>query len=107
MTGAYRGNDAIGHLMSDFCSSNAAEMYYREIAERVRFHKQEEGGAITMCSAFEEYGNEVRNETRTSERLSFARDLIRQNKLSLEEISAVSHLPLEQVQEIAEQLLEK
>jgi hypothetical protein len=107
VNGAYRGNDAIGHLMSDFCSSNADEMYYREIAERVRFHKQEEGGAITMCRAFEEYGNEVRNETRTSERLSFARDLIRQNKLSLEEISAVSHLPLEQVQEIAEQLLEK
>lgn len=28
VNGAYRGNDAIGHLMYDFCTANANEMKY-------------------------------------------------------------------------------
>ena len=42
VNGTYRGNDAIGKLMHDFCTPNADDMYYAEIAKRVKFHKQEE-----------------------------------------------------------------
>ncbi|MBQ3922570.1 MAG: PD-(D/E)XK nuclease family transposase, partial [Spirochaetales bacterium] len=48
VNGAYRADDAIGHLMHDFRTADASEMYYNEIADRVRIHKQEEQGAKTM-----------------------------------------------------------
>jgi len=32
--GAYRGNDALGKLMHDFCTPNADEMNYSELAKR-------------------------------------------------------------------------
>ena len=35
VNGAYRGEDAIGYLMHDFCEQSADKMHYGEIAERV------------------------------------------------------------------------
>mgnify|MGYP006916042396 CR=1 FL=1 len=64
MNGAYNGNDAIGWLMHDFRKSDADKMHYAEIAERVRFHKQEDGEADTVCRAFEEYGKEKGEEAK-------------------------------------------
>ena len=58
VNGAYRGDDALGRLMHDFCTPNADEMNYSQLAERVRFHKQEEGGFKTMSKIMEDYGNE-------------------------------------------------
>lgn len=58
INGAYRGNDALGRLMHDFCTPNADEMNYGELAEKVRFHKQQEGGFRTMSKIMEEYGDE-------------------------------------------------
>ncbi|MBQ3824609.1 MAG: hypothetical protein II811_00575 [Spirochaetaceae bacterium] len=49
VNGSYRGEDAIGHLMHNFSTPNADDMYYREIAKTVRFHKQEEGGG-KLCA---------------------------------------------------------
>ena len=100
VNGAYNGEDAIGWLMHDFRESNADKMHYAEIAERVRFHKQEDGEVSTVCRAFEEYGKEKVFE----ERKAMATELLKQNKLSIDEIVAVSHLPLEQVQKLAEQI---
>ncbi len=104
VNGSYRGNDAIGRLMNDFCLSNADEMYYTEIAERVRFHKQEEGGARGMCRAFEEYGNERAEEARNEKAIEVAKDLLKENVLPIERVAAIAKLPLEQVQKLAEQL---
>ena len=108
VNGAYNGEDAIGWLMHDFRESNADKMHYAEIAERVRFHKQEDGEVSTVCRAFEEYGKEkaaeARKETQQKERKSMAIELLKQNKLSIAEIVAVSHLSLEQVQKLAEQV---
>ena len=100
VNGAYRADDAIGRLMHDFRTTDASEMYYDEIANRVRMHKQEEQGAKTMCRIFEEYGEEVRAEAK----IEFVEDLLRQNKLTDEEISAVTKVPLEQVKQIAQRL---
>ena len=43
--------------MHDFSTPNADEMYYNELARRVRFHKQNEKGVQTMCKIVEEYGD--------------------------------------------------
>ena len=58
VNGEYRGDDAIGKLMHDFCTPNADEMNYSELAEKVRYHKQQGGGIRTMCRIIEEYGDE-------------------------------------------------
>ena len=59
---------------------------------------------MTMCRIFEEYGNE-RSAAAVAERNNeFVEDLLRQNKLTNEEISAVAKVPLEQVQQLAEKL---
>ena len=108
VNGSYRGEDAIGKLMHDFSTPNADEMNYKEIADTVRFHKQQEGGTRTMCRVFEEYGNERAAEARAAAmaetRNEFVEDLLRQNKLTNEEIAAVAKVPLEQVKQIAERI---
>ena len=70
------------------------------IADKVRLHKQQTKGVTTMCRIFEEYGDErvaARN-------IEFAEKLLRQNKLSAEEIADAADVPLEQVQALAERL---
>jgi len=109
VNGAYRENDAIGKLMHDFCVSEADEMYYSEIAEKVRFHKnQTDGGNEPMSRIFEEYANEVATErvaTAVAERNDeLIRKFIRRNDMSLEEIADIFEVPLQQVQEIAAEL---
>ena len=74
----------------------------RGVAERVRFHKQEDGEVSTVCRAFEEYGKE-REERRAVE---IATEMIKDGSMSLERIAKISHLPLKQIQQLAEQLKE-
>lgn len=108
VNGAYRGNDAIGYLMHDFCCRDADDMYYDELAERVRFHKQQSEGVGTMCRIFEEYGNEVAAERVAEARAKWnselVENLLRDGSLSTERISSVAKVPLEQVRQIAEKL---
>ena len=57
MNGEYRGDDDIGRLMEDFSCTNAGEMNYTELAERVRYLKENKDGENTMMSrAVEEFG---------------------------------------------------
>ena len=100
VNGAYKADDAIGHLMHDFRTADANEMYYNEIANRVRIHKQEEQGAKTMCRIIEEYVEERAAETRTE----IVEDLLRDGTMSIERIAVVAKVPLEQVKQIAERL---
>ena len=81
VNGAYRGNDAIRRLMSDFCLSNADEMYYSEIAERVRFHKARREKAVEV-----------------------AKKLLQDGSMPLERIADIADLPLQQIQQLAEQV---
>ena len=102
VNGAYAGEDPIGYLMHDFRESNADNMHYAEIAERVRFHKQDTQEVRTVCRAFEEYGNE-----KVAERnIEFAENLIKKNKLTLEEVAETAGLTLEQVKNLAKKISE-
>lgn len=103
VNGEYRGDDAVGRLMHDFSTADASRMYYSEIAERVRFHKQEEKGVGTMCRIFEEYGNEREAEGEAKGRIGIAENLLKK-EMPVEEISEVTGLTIEQVKELAEKL---
>ena len=104
VNGAYRGDDAIGRLMHDFCESDAAKMNYEEIAERVKIHKQQTKGVRNMCRIFEEYGDERVAEAIAEKSKDVVEKLLRKNKLSLEEIADTADVPLEEVQKIAERI---
>ena len=58
VNGEYRGDTPLGRLMHDFSTPNADDMYYDELARRVRYHKQDEKGVQNMCKIIEEYGDE-------------------------------------------------
>ena len=104
VNGAYRGNDEIGKLMHDFCTSNPDEMFYTQIAERVRFHKQEEKGVKNMCRIFEEYGEEKKTEGKKEEQNNIAMNMIKDGSLSYEKISAFTGIPLDHIKQLAEKV---
>ena len=57
VNGQYRGDDDMGRLMEDFSCTSAGEMNYTELAERVRYLKENKDGENTMMSrAVEEFG---------------------------------------------------
>ena len=64
VNGRYRGDDDIGLLMRDFSCTNADEMTYNELAERVRYLKENTMSKYGMSRAVEEYGNEREAEGR-------------------------------------------
>ena len=57
VNGDYRGDNALGKLMHDFTTPNADDMYYNELACKVRFHKQDERGIQMASQIVEEYGD--------------------------------------------------
>ena len=113
INGDYRGDNPLGKLMHDFATPNADEMYYDELARRVRFHKQDEKGVQTMCKIVEEYGDERAAEALQKgieqglhqKAVEAATNLLKLNKLTVEQISSTIGLPLEQVNKLKKQIL--
>jgi hypothetical protein len=58
VNGDYRGDNPLGKLMHDFATPNADEMYYDELARKVRFHKQDERGVQMASQLVEECGDQ-------------------------------------------------
>ena len=58
VNGSYKGDDPIGHLMSDFRNRRTEGFYNSELEKAVCHFKQEEGGRRIMCEAVEEYAAE-------------------------------------------------
>ncbi len=58
INGDYRGDNLLGKLMHDFSTPNANEMFFTELAEKVRYHKQDSKGVKVVSQIVEEYGDE-------------------------------------------------
>jgi len=93
VNGAYRDESPIGKLMHDFSCKNPSDMYYKPLAEQVRYYKEDAEGVEAMCRIVEELID--------SEKKEIALELLKLNKLSLEEIAKCSKLSLEEVERIA------
>ena len=78
-----KDESALGKLMHDFSCTDAKDMKYKILADRVRYFKEDEKGVATMCKAMEE----MRNEAVKEERVEVARQLLELGKLSYEEIA--------------------
>lgn len=62
VNGQYKGNDAIGRLIQDFHCKNAADISNAQLANAVRYHKEQEEDANNMCKAVEDFAKEVAEE---------------------------------------------
>lgn len=87
----------IGRLMHDFNCKNAKEIINPLLAEEVRYLKETEGGKSQMCKVMEEMRNETAHETT----VNLVMKLLARGRDSIEEISEMTGLPLEEVRELA------
>lgn len=63
VNGDYHGHDDIGRLMHDLKCKNPADIYNKELAERVRYYKESQKGREEMCQIMEDLREETRVET--------------------------------------------
>ncbi len=99
VNGAYRDESPIGILMHDFSCTDAKDMKYRTLAERVRYFKEDEKGVATMCKAMED----MRNEAKLEERKEIACSLLVDGELSYEKIAKHTGFTVEEIQKLATQ----
>ena len=96
VNGAYRGDTPIGKLMHDFSCTDAADMFYGILADRVRFFKESKEGIEIMCQAMED----MRNQTLKEGMREVALRMLAAGKYALEEIVNISGLSLEEVTQL-------
>lgn len=102
VNGAYRGDTPIGKLMHDFSCTDAADMYYGTLADRVRFFKESKEGIEIMCRAMED----MRNQTLKEGAINSAKRMLADGILTLEKIAEYAGLPLDEVKKLkAEQTI--
>ena len=88
---------ALGKLMHDFACTNAKDMYYEVLADRVHYFKEDEKGVAVMCKAMED----MRNEAAKMKAVHIARLMLDGGKLSYEDIAAYTELTIEEIEKIA------
>lgn len=87
----------LGKLMQDFFCTNPDDMNFKELADKVRYFKEDEKGVATMCKVMEDMRREVVEE----DRIDKAKGLLKIGKLSFEEIASVMELSVDTVKELA------
>ena len=85
----------LGKLMHDFSCTNPKDMYYKILADRVRYFKEDEEGVLTMCREMENM--------RKAERIEIAKRMLVSGKLTYEDIAAFTDLTLEEIKALAVQ----
>ena len=83
--------------MSDFFCTDAKDMHYKELADRVRMFKETKKGVDYMCDILDE----MKNEAKLENKIETAQKMIKAGKLSLEEIAEYSGLSLDKVRKLA------
>lgn len=96
-----KDESALGKLMHDFSCTDAKDMNYKILADRVRYFKEDEKGVATMCRAMEE----MRNETAHEKAVQIAKRMLKSGKLSYEEIAEFAELTVEEVKALDEKVI--
>jgi len=96
INGAYRGDTPVGRLMHDFFCTDARDMYYGILADRVRFFKESKEGIEIMCRAMED----MRNQTLKEGMINVAKKMLEDGTITLEKIAEFVGLSVEEVKKI-------
>ena len=100
VNGAYRGDTPTGKLMHDFSCTNAADMYYTTLADRVRFFKESKEGILIMCKVMEDMRKESLQEGIKEGAINTAKRMLTDGILTLEKIAEYAGLPLDEVKKL-------
>ncbi|MBQ8210096.1 MAG: PD-(D/E)XK nuclease family transposase [Clostridia bacterium] len=94
VNGQYNNPDnAIGKLMHDFRCTKADDMHYSQLADKVRYFKETEGGSSAMCKMMEEMRKNAVIEKATENALKMLKD-----NIPLEKVAEYSGLSLDEIQ---------
>ena len=96
-----KNRSPLGQLMYDFSCTDPKNMYYDELAERVRFFKEDKEGIAIMCKAMEDMRNESLQEGKKEEKRLTVLRMLEIGKYALEEIAEIAGLPLDEVKKAA------
>ena len=91
---------ALGLLMHDFFCTDADDMHYKELADKVRYHKEDEKGVEAMCKVMEDMRNESARDAKWKQVVESVMRWLSMG-LSHEQIAEGEGITIEQVQDIA------
>jgi hypothetical protein len=80
---------ALGKLMHDFFCTDPDDMNYKELADKVRYFKEDEKGVATMCKVMEDMRNENTKQVMEKSILSIMNNL----KLTVEQAMDALNVP--------------
>ena len=95
VNGSCRDESPLGLLMHDFACTNPADMYYKILADKTRYFKEDEKGVAAMCRIMEDLID--------SEKKASALRLLKLGKLSNKEIAESLELDVEVVNALDEE----
>ncbi|MCR5661714.1 MAG: PD-(D/E)XK nuclease family transposase [bacterium] len=118
VNGAYRDATPLGKLMHDFTCTEAQNIYFKELAEVVKYYKETEEGQDYMCEILDDIRKESemrglskgraagRKEGRAEaiDNTLKALSLIKADKYASEEIASLSGLSLDEVKALQESI---
>ena len=96
----------LGRLMHDFCCKNPDDMHYKELAEKTRYFKEQEGIKImgdVMEKLMTEIVAEEKAEAVKEERTTIAKEMLANNE-SIDKILLYSKLSLAEVRALAQKM---
>lgn len=114
VNGAYRSDTPIGKLMHDFSCTDASDMYYKTLADRVRFFKESKEGMMIMCKVMEDMREEsLREGMREGMKegmkegikegaVSAAKKMLADGTIALEKIAEFVGLSVDEIKKIKE-----
>ena len=83
----------LGKLMHDFFCTDPNDMHFKQLADKVRYFKEDDKGVAAMCKVMEDMREETKIES--------AVNLLKLGKLTIEEIAKAIGLSVEKVAELA------
>ena len=104
VNGSYKGDDAIGKLVSDFHQTDSEKMYYSDLADGVEHYKETEKGRGNMSEAVEKYAREYAEECVIVEKITSVKNLMNNMKLTLEQALNALGIPDKDREQIINQL---
>lgn len=87
---------ALGKLMHDFFCTDATEMYYSTLADRVRYFKEDTKGVANMCRAMEEMRNKAAREATHAKAVAVALSMLA-DEMPHDKIAKYSGLSLDEI----------
>jgi len=101
VNGSMKGQDTeLGRLMHDFYCTEAKDFIHKELADRVKYYKENEEGIRDMCQVFDEVRNEGIEQGIEQSRIENALEMIGDG-LPLDKVAKYSQLSIEKVRELA------